>query len=155
MTTGSVTLHIFLLFDFSITKILQAASTKVSANWRYQRRWLIAMVVSSGAYLVIMHAIYPIYSLLVGVRQIPILIWCRFFYIGMYRMIHVVQFSLASLALRYRFKKFNIHLTTLRNQNGSDIAKLYNKLCDGIEILNETLTFHFVFNFTSMTVSCL
>lgn len=101
-----------------------------------------------------MHAIYPIYILVERVPEFPIVIWCRFFYIALYHMIYVVQFSLASLALLYRFKKLNVHLAYAQNQTNSDIARLYSKLCDGIESLNETLTFHFVFNFISMTVGC-
>lgn len=102
-----------------------------------------------------MHAIYPIYVLIVEVSEFPIVIWCRFLYIGLYRMIHIVQFALASLALLYRFKQFNAKLLITRNQACNDIAKLYNMLCDGIEILNGTLTFQFIFHFISMTVSCL
>lgn len=139
------------LNDF-LPNSIQVFLPKITKNWRYQKRWLVFVLASSTAFLVIMHAIYPIYALLAGFSVSSVLMWSRFFYIDLYRMIHVVQFSLASLALHYRFKTLNDDLKTSRSHPKIETVKFYNKLCDGIEILNETLTFHFIFNFISITV---
>lgn len=72
-------------------------------------------------------------------------------------MVYVVQFILACLALRERFGKLNGALEVVKlGFDGKDIVilgQLYHKLCDAIQVLNETFTFHFITIFLNLIVN--
>lgn len=69
---------------------------------------------------------------------------------------------LASSALRSRFQALNESFENFSNDEikfvetkayeSVKIGKLFDKLCDGIEIINETFTFQFIFLFTQLLV---
>lgn len=88
--------------------------------------------------------------------QLPFLFYGRFFFIEFYRMIYVIQFTLACAALRERFKKLNNLLKIVKlDVDGKEIVtvgQLYHKLCDAIEVLNESFTFHFITIFLNLIV---
>lgn len=91
-------------------------------------------------------------------------IGCGYGYISLYKYFFVLQFSLASLAVRERFKILNDNLqVSLFNKNIKVFtvvkdtkslklfSKLYLDLCDSIETINETFTFHlFLVSLSSM-----
>lgn len=81
-------------------------------------------------------------------------------YINTFRMFYVGQFILASLAIQSRFYElnqqikipvlsFDIKTVAPCNSENYRIGRIYHKLCDGIEIINETFTAHFIFLFTN------
>ena len=90
-----------------------------------------------------------------------------FFYTGTSELFYTYQFCLASLSLRERFKLLN---TCLRNfwikqkikkfsesepvKTIKHVSKLYLDLCDLIEVVNSTFTYHLVFVFISVLVWC-
>lgn len=76
----------------------------------------------------------------------------------------VIQFNLASLAVATRFRAFNTHLKKeilskrlnvmlSRTFKASSHTEIFHRLCDGIEIINETYTFQLCFSFFLLTVS--
>lgn len=82
--------------------------------------------------------------------------------ISLFTMCFVFQFIIASLALRSRFQALNESFENFSNDEinfvetkvfeSVKIGKLFDKLCDGIEIINETFTFQFIFIFTQLLV---
>jgi hypothetical protein len=80
--------------------------------------------------------------------------------------IYMAQFILVSAALTSRFQALNeciqsslqsLHIKIVRSNcsNSDKLAKLFDKLCDGIGLVNETFTFQFTLLFTSSLVSSL
>lgn len=71
-------------------------------------------------------------------------------------MVYVVQFILALSTLRMRFRKLNKSVEIMKFDIGGKeavlISRLYHKLCDIAEILNETFTFHFIAIFANLLV---
>lgn len=85
-------------------------------------------------------------------------------YINFFRMFYTMQFILASLAIRSRFKVLNNYLnysTTFKDfriiaMKGSKnfwLLRHYHSLCDGIDIINRTFTSHFILLFAISLVS--
>jgi hypothetical protein len=80
----------------------------------------------------------------------------RFFVQQNFKIFFLVQFILASFALRERFRLINDFFATAKVTKISlnqKFGKIYNKLCDAIEIVNSTLTFQFIPIFGSFLVS--
>ena len=80
--------------------------------------------------------------------------------IGIYTVFYSSQFILAAAALEIRFKALNELIDSTMYSakmeatfNGAKIGKLFNNLCDGIEIVNDSFTFHFVLLFPLYLVS--
>lgn len=86
---------------------------------------------------------------------------CCFVYLNFFRIFYSVQFILACLAVRIRFKAFNQSLTLCLTQSKcghegdveavafddlsiSKSTKIFHSLSDAIEIINGTFTFHLV-----------
>jgi hypothetical protein len=79
------------------------------------------------------------------------------------RTFFVTQFMFGSCAIRIRFKALNDHLTKvaliqkahpdLKSVQVSKYSVIYHKLCDGIDMFNETFTFQLVFTFGVAMVS--
>lgn len=73
------------------------------------------------------------------------------------KLVYYAQFILAISVVRKRFESLNISLKNLnciKNEknsiellNNMKFPKIYHKLCDGIEVINETFTCHFTFLF--------
>lgn len=81
------------------------------------------------------------------------------------KLVYNAQFILAILVIQTRFKALNHNLETsncIKNAKNSvellnnlKIVKVYHKLCDGIEVINETFTCHFIFMFAYSLVRVL
>lgn len=83
------------------------------------------------------------------------------------RLFFTCQLILASLAVKARFRLLNIHLKKtikmknncknipLKNFKASDYSNLYHKLCDAINVINNTFTFPFIVIFPVLMVNCL
>lgn len=86
---------------------------------------------------------------------------CCFVYLNFFRLFYSVQFILACLTIRIRFKAFNQSLTPCLTQSKcghegdveaaalDDLSilkstKIFHSLSDAIEIINGTFTFHLV-----------
>lgn len=80
------------------------------------------------------------------------------------RLFYTAQFVLAALAVKTRFTALNKYLMKLaaidkvwgniasKHEEIQRFRRTYLKLCDGIEVINETFTFQLVFVFTSVMV---
>ena len=83
-------------------------------------------------------------------------------FFGLFTMCFVCQFIISSLALKNRFQALNESFENFSNDEikfvetkvfeSAKFGKLFDKLCDGIEIVNETFTFQFIFLFAQMLV---
>jgi hypothetical protein len=76
----------------------------------------------------------------------------------LYTSCFIAQFILANACLIVRFKALNrciqssskshfIKFLHSKDEKTEKFAKLFDKLCDGIEIVNETFTFQFILGF--------
>ena len=75
-------------------------------------------------------------------------------FLDIIKITFVLQFVFAVSTIRVRFKHLNKYLRTKRRSDTSlmttnlilfKVTTVYHKLCDSIEVLNNTFTFHFVF----------
>lgn len=128
------------------------------------------MILSIVTYAIFMTTSLPSILYFLGRwKGLKVSLIASYAYINTFRLFYLVQFSLASFAVRLRFKALNEKikeqfLTKLSSNcfkaldvKSSDIFKLgnvFHKLCDAIEIINETFTFHFVLLFMVILVSC-
>lgn len=85
--------------------------------------------------------------------------------VDLLRMFFIAQFILACAAIHVRFKALNKELERRKVKASKEIVskrklsdtlemeKVFQKICDCIDIVNETFTFHFVFIFTIVLVN--
>lgn len=81
------------------------------------------------------------------------------------KVFYSTQFALSVLIIQKRFEALNSFLTSKAFENNSkkstmfmkelSFVRIYNKLCDAIEVVNEAFTFHFVPIFAYTLVSLL
>lgn len=74
----------------------------------------------------------------------------RFISNNIFRAFYVGQFVLIIAAVQVRFRRLNQIIS--RDSNKFKIEKLYHKLCDIIELINENFTIHFVPIFSILLV---
>lgn len=97
-------------------------------------------------------------------NQIKVSIILCYFYVSSFQAFYVAQFIVACLAMQKRFDELSISLkfsfsvskikiSTSKNHEFLKFGKLFHNLCDGIEILNQTFTFHFVAILMNIVVS--
>lgn len=96
----------------------------------------------------------PIYSLISEENEKAFLTdILSFAYINLFRMFFAFQFGLSCAAIRKRFHALNGHLMhftekrsvmCFRFELNEKFRKNYLKLCDGIQLINETFTLPFV-----------
>lgn len=112
----------------------------------------------------IWNASNPLTVLVQGSKD-PVNLFCLFSYgfIDLFRCLYVAQLFLSCKCLQIRFHRLNETLNSSNNNSNVSIisekvsmnwkfGKVYYGLCDGIDILNDSFTFHFVFLFTSILV---
>lgn len=134
----------------------QAKLIGINQNWR--RHKILSFVIAITAFFcfLLKISIFPLIQFYFKLPGIPVLMSIRLYYFEFFRMLYVVQFIMASLALQVRFRKLNENLEITRSDfDGKDalnIARLYHMLCDLAELLNATFSFHFIAIFANLLV---
>lgn len=129
----------------------------IQMDWKLQKRCFRAISVAVVASYLFTASLYSILEFLVEIPPIPIMMSSKYSFVEFFRSIYLTQFVLASLTLLLRFKSLNNRIgnstTEFNIKDTTVIAQLYRQLCEGIEILNETFTFHLIPIFASLIVS--
>lgn len=133
-------------------------------DYKLQKRHTLNAIFVMVTTYSIWNASNPLTLLMQGSKD-PVSLFCSFSYVfvDLFKCLYVTQLFLGCKCLQIRFEMLNKTLNSSNtNSNVSIISekvsmnwkfgKVYYKLCDGIDILNDSFTFHFVFLFSSILV---
>ena len=123
----------------------------LQANHGRHRKFVVHTIILS-IIVSLFTTIHPFLLIYLGFQDnIYLFFYFIFFYIEALKIFYVFQFYFASLALRERFKYLNQYLESFMDQKKlkpantlRNVRKLYLDLCDLIELVNSTYTFHLV-----------
>lgn len=157
------------LHPVSIDKfiLLQAKLFNIRMNYKQHRFFIYATFMVSVVIFAAMTLIHPIYFVIAGdawkINVLNLLTNSGTFLV---KISFSVQLVLACLTVQRRFKALNVHLKASQPQvtkanwklssygcsEHLKIRKVYFKLCDCIDVINETFTFHMIFLFAVFLV---
>lgn len=132
----------------------KARDMNIQLNFKVQRRYVFLVIFLTCLLPFLLSASNPIYMLVLG-NEVKISLVFYFFYVHFHRSFYIAQFVLACSAMQLRFKELNnnlnfsfsvteIKIVASKNYDLFKVGKLFHDLCDGIEILNQTFTFHLI-----------
>lgn len=131
-------------------------SVNIHVNWKQHKRFFKLFIILEILYNTATHSSFPIICRIIGIPSMALLTLLRYSYIVVFRTTYIVQYILACFVVQTRFCRLN---NSIGNENfafkSRDVVKigqLYHKLCDSVDILNETFTFHFIMIFTNALV---
>ena len=144
---------IFIQISLQVKKLGKTTDNKTHKRFAYQA--VIVLVCSCCCGSVGLPVLLHYFGILEKMRWLLKFI---FLHIGIYKLFFAVQFFLASLALRERFKLLNaslkvsgnlkkIEIFTIKSNNTKNFelfSKLFLDLCDLIEVVNSTFAFQLV-----------
>lgn len=136
-------------------------------SYQRHRSFLYGFIFTSTALAMKMSFYRNIYFLWTGdIGRIDFLNTLSNLYINVYRTFFAAQFILACLTVKKRFECLNNQLKTSLKSRALDLKtiaanrlihlelrRVIFQLCDIIEVINETFTFHIIFIFTIFLVS--
>lgn len=133
-----------LVHDFD----MQAVRIGIRSNWKQQRRGVLVVLLISAPVAILLSLYNPIVNYFFEIEQMAVTTVFRYTYIFCFHTAYVIQFIFPCAAIIVRFKKLNRHIESSANafvlHETNEMCQLYHKLCDGIEIINQTVTFPFV-----------
>lgn len=117
-------------------------------DWKQHKCFFKLFISSAILTTVIIFSLFPIICRILGEPSMAVITTLRYLYIEFYRLVYLIQFVLACFVVQSRFSCFNGLISseefTLKSKNVVALGQLYHKLCDSIDILNDTFTFHFI-----------
>lgn len=131
-------------------------SVNVHVNWKLHKRFFKFFVTLAVLYSSVTYFSFPIVSHVFGLSSMSSMTFFRYAYIEIFRWIYLIQYVLACFVVQTRFYRFNglvgSGYFTLKSRDVVKVGQLFHKLCDSIDILNGTFTFHFIAIFTNALV---
>lgn len=129
-------------------------------NYKSHRTFVRFGLFVSAFLHVTMSAAQPIVYAAFGLKQSNVSIFISYNIVNFLRLFFVMQFCFACNAIRKRFSALNVCLekailkkfVSTMDSSSSSFGKIYQSLCDEIENINETFTFHFIFVFGNILV---
>lgn len=130
-----------LIHDFDT----KALTIGISMNWKQQKLAVFHILVFAVPIAVFLSCHNFTVNEIFGLEHVALTTLFRYAYIFCFHIIYVLQFVLPCMAIIFRFKNLNHHLESSANvympHETNEICQLYHKLCDGVEIINQTVTF--------------
>lgn len=117
------------------------------------------------AFVFVLSSSYPLSQLILAPnKSLKFVMTFSFAYIHIFMNFYTFQFIVVNSAIWLRFKalnskfktKFprqNVKIVAAKNFDLVQASNYFHNLCDGIEIINNTFTFHAVFIFMQLMVS--
>lgn len=133
----------------------QVKQLGIFIDHKHHRRFSNRAVFIAGAFVIMTTFVIPTFLHSKGNNAGFVVFFTLLFScLNTFRPFYTIQFVLAALTLKTRFSALNVYLEKLAVVDkfwkseqvvSAKFRKLYLKLCDGIEIFNETFTLHVAF----------
>lgn len=147
--------------------MFQAKRFDITINYKQQKLLFIKVTVLALILAFTTIVISPIVHFIMGIQYYGLIAaWITYGFIGIYKVLYFTQLILACMIVQKRFEALNeslensritnrLTITKAKNLNISEFAVVYHGLCDAIEIINNSFTYHTTFLFAGILVKML